>query len=198
MSESGVKTLKSSRWLGSASAKIVNVLMFNAAWFAILLTQSSFIAPIIVVLSLFAHFQVMGKGKPELLLIAGVTSLGFVIDQTLFGTGVFNLEGKAALAPLWLTCLWPVFATTLMHAFDWLRGKVIVSSVVGAVGGCLSYIAGVRLTIIDFGSALWGPIIIAALWAIIFPLFLKISEKITEANSSDSNEGSPAEQRSQQ
>lgn len=198
MMKSWVNNVKSSRWLGSASAKVVNVLMFNAAWFAILLTQSSFIAPVIVILSLFAHFQVMGKGKPELLLIAGVTSLGFVIDQTLFGMGVFNLAGKAALAPLWLTCLWPVFATTLMHAFDWLQGKLILSSVVGAVGGCLSYIAGARLTLIDFGSALWGPLIIAALWAIIFPLFLKISEKITEAPSSDAKEGSPAKQRSQQ
>ena len=198
MMKSWVNNVKSSRLLGSASAKVVNVLMFNAAWFAILLTQSSFIAPVIVILSLFAHFQVMGKGKPELLLIAGVTSLGFVIDQALFGTGVFNLAGKAALAPLWLTCLWPVFATTLMHAFDWLQGKLILSSVVGAVGGCLSYIAGARLTLIDFGSALWGPLIIAALWAIIFPLFLKISEKITEASSSDAKEGIPAKQRSQQ
>ncbi|MDG2045899.1 MAG: DUF2878 domain-containing protein [Halioglobus sp.] len=193
-----VNNLKSSRWLNSASSKVVNVLMFNAAWFAILLTQSSVIAPMIVALSLFAHFQVMGKGKPELLLIAGVTCLGFVIDQILFGMDVFNLSGKAAPAPLWLTCLWPVFATTLMHAFDWLQGRIIVSSVVGAVGGCLSYIAGVRLTQIEFGSAMWGPLIIATLWAIIFPLFLKISEKITEANSSIVNEKSPAAQRLQQ
>ena len=190
-----VNNLKSSRWLGSASSKVVNVLMFNAAWFAILLTQSSVIAPMIVALSLFAHFQVMGKGKPELLLIAGVTFLGFVIDQILFGMDVFNLAGKAAPAPLWLTCLWPVFATTLMHAFDWLQGRVIVSSVVGAVGGCLSYIAGVRLTLIEFGSGMWGPLIIATLWAIIFPLFLKISEKITEANSSIVDEESLAAQR---
>ncbi len=198
MSESWIDNLKSSRWLGSASTRVANVVMFNIAWFGILLTQSSIVAPVIVIISLFAHFRVMGKGRPELFLIAGVTALGFVIDQTLFGSGVFNLAGHSALAPLWLTCLWPVFATTLMHAFDWLQGRLVLSSAVGAVGGCLSYIAGVRLTVIDFGSALWGPVIIAALWAVIFPLFLTASAAVSNSNNNAPSEGSPGEQRSPQ
>ena len=52
--------------LGSpALAKIANVLMFNVSWFAILLTQSSFIAPVIVLLHVSAHFYLMGKEDPN-------------------------------------------------------------------------------------------------------------------------------------
>jgi hypothetical protein len=185
------------RWSGPASVKIVNVLMFNISWFAILLTQSSLLAPIIVLLNLSAHFYLMGKGKPELLVVAGVTAFGLVVDQLLFATGVFNLEGKATYAPLWLTCLWPVFATTLMHAFDWLQTRVILSIIFGAVGGTLSYIAGIRLTSIEFGSLFWGPIIIGTLWAVSFPLFLKISAKIARSRHGDVlGAKRPTEQRS--
>ena len=195
MKKSEVNPLKANRWVGAASAKVANVILFNAAWFAILLTQSSLLAPFIVILHLLIHFRLMGKGKPELLFIVGVTVVGLFLDQSLFATGVFNLAGEPSLAPLWLTCLWPVFATTLMHAFDWLQSRVILSSVVGGVGGCLSYIAGVRLTAIDFGSPLWGPIIIAALWVVIFPLYLKISGRILDASNNEPKVDSLGERR---
>ena len=184
--------------LGSpALAKIANVLMFNVSWFAILLTQSSFIAPVIVLLHVSAHFYLMGKGRSELLIVAGVTAFGFVADQILFATGVFNLGGQSTHAPLWLTCLWPVFATTLMHAFDWLQSRTILSSILGAVGGTMSYVAGIRLTSIEFGSLFWGPIIIGTLWAIAFPLFLKISAKMSHHSDGDAlGAKGPARQRS--
>lgn len=191
-----MNVFKSSRWAGPATAKVANVLMFNVSWFAILLTQSSFLAPVIVLLHLSAHFYCMGKGRPELLLIAGVTVFGFAIDQILFAAGVFNLEGQSAYAPLWLTCLWPVFASTLMHAFDWLQNRIILSTIFGAVGGAMSYIAGVRLTSIEFGSLFWGPVIIGALWAVAFPLFLKISAKISRSSDGGALAKSPAGQRS--
>ena len=187
----------SARSGGPALAKIANVLMFNVSWFAILLTQSSFIAPVIVLLHVSAHFYLMVKGRPELLVVAGVTAFGLVVDQILFATGVFNLGGQSTYAPLWLTCLWPVFATTLMHAFDWLQSRTILSSILGAVGGTMSYIAGTRLTSIEFGSLFWGPIIIGTLWAIAFPLFLKISAKMSHHSDGDARgTKGPARQRS--
>jgi hypothetical protein len=161
-----------------APAKFVNAILFNLAWFAIVVTQSSLLAPAIVAVYLVAHFRFMGKGRGELYLIAVVTVLGACVDQLLFGAGVFNLAGQPALAPLWLTCLWPVFATTLMHAFAGFQNRVSLAVVVGALGGALSYTAGVRLTDIDFGSLLWGPVILGILWAVIFPLLLTVAARL--------------------
>jgi hypothetical protein len=81
---------------------------------------------------------------------------------------------------LWLACLWPVFATTLMHTFAGLQNRVFLAVVFGALGGALSYTAGVRLTTIEFGSPLWGPFILGALWAVVFPLLLVFAARLSK------------------
>ncbi len=163
----------------SAPTNIANAILFNLSWIGIVLTQSALIAPVIVVVHLLLHFRIMGKGKGELRLIVGATLCGAVIDQLLFKFGVFNIAGQPALAPLWLTCLWPLFATTLMHSFAAFQNRVLLATVFGAVGGVLSYSAGVRLSAVEFGSQLWGPIIVGVLWAVVFPLMLKWSASLS-------------------
>lgn len=160
------------------SASVFNAVLFNISWFTILLTQSGGMALAIVGLHLVVHFLVLGRGKAELQLIAGISIAGAALDQLLFLLGVFNVAGDTALAPLWLTCLWPVFATTLMHAFDSLQRRPYLAALIGAAGGGLSYVAGTRLTEVEFGSPLWGPLVIAALWALLFPLFLKLAARL--------------------
>ncbi len=91
---------------------------------------------------------------------------------------MFNLAGQPALAPLWLACLWPVFATTLMHSFAVLQNRLLLAAVCGALGGALSYIAGVRLSAMEFASPLWGPVLLGALWAAVFPLLLQVAARL--------------------
>ncbi|MEZ5573937.1 MAG: DUF2878 domain-containing protein [Halioglobus sp.] len=157
----------------SAPRKLANAVLFNISWFGILITQSTVAAVAILVVHLFVHFTCISCNNREWLLVAGVTMIGVLIDQLLFYLGVFTVNGEAALAPLWLSCLWPVFATTLMHAFASLQHRVFLATVIGSVGGALSYVAGTRLTDVDFASPLWGPVIIGVLWAMLFPMFLK-------------------------
>ena len=160
-------------------AKLGNAVLFNLSWFAILVTHSSVIALAILVLHLALPFALLGKGRSEAVLIAGVTLVGAALDQLLFLTGVFTLAGQSALAPFWLACLWPVFATTLMHAFDGLQRRPVLAAAAGALGGALSYIAGARLTAVEFSSPLWGPLVIALLWAVLFPLLLKCAARLS-------------------
>ena len=163
-------------------ASLLNAMMFNLSWFAIILTQSALLAPVIALVHLLLHFRLLGAGKNELALVVWVTLVGMVLDQLLFLLGVFNLSGQPALAPLWLACLWPVFATTLMHAFAMLRGRVVLAIAVGALGGAFSYMAGVRLSAVEFGAPVWGPFIVGATWAILFPTLLLLATKFTVAD----------------
>jgi len=114
---------------------IINVVLFNISWFAIVLSQSAIVAPMIVGIHLVLHWLVMGKGKGELCLIGGVTLCGVVVDQLLFQAGVFNLAGQPSMAPLWLSCLWPIFASTLMHSLAVFQNRIALAAVCGALGG---------------------------------------------------------------
>lgn len=153
---------------------IVNGLMFNITWLVIVITESAVIAPCAALLHVLIHFAVMGKGYLELKVIVQVALIGLVVDQLLFYFQVFTVDGRAALPPLWMFCLWPVLATTLMHAFSALRNRYLLAAALGGVGGVASFIAGTRLTGVAFASALVGPVIIAIVWAALLPLLLQL------------------------
>tara|TARA_R110002049_G_scaffold44030_6_gene129130 strand:+ start:2799 stop:3290 length:492 start_codon:yes stop_codon:yes gene_type:complete len=153
---------------------LINGLLFNVTWFVIVTTESPVIAPIAAALHLLAHFALMGRGYQEVKVIAQVALAGAIIDQLLFYVGVFNVAGRAALPPLWLFCLWPVLGTTLMHAFSSLQSRHLFAALLGGVGGTASFIAGTRLSSVAFESAVFGPITIFVVWAVLFPLLLQL------------------------
>lgn len=167
--------------VSSVPAVLANALLFNLTWFAIVATHNAVMALVIVALHLAAHFALVGRDRGEMLLIAAVSLLGAALDQLLFAFGVFNVAGQDALAPLWLSALWPVFATTLLHAFASLRGRPWLAALIGGVGGAVSYIAGVNLSDVDFAHPLWGPLVLGALWALLFPLLLALSARLSRA-----------------
>jgi hypothetical protein len=154
---------------------LANGLMFNISWFAIVYMHSPYWAPAIAAVHLLCHFSTIGLGMVEARFVLGVSLLGLLLDQVLFAAGVFRSPNSVAFAPLWISCLWPVLATTMMHAFSALQRRPIVASLAGAIGGGASYIAGTRLSDVDFASPLWGPIIMAGLWAVLFPLLLMVA-----------------------
>jgi hypothetical protein len=154
---------------------LTNGIMFNVSWFAIVYMHSPYWAPAIAALHLACHFLTIGRGLMEAKFVLGVSLFGLVLDQVLFSAGVFLSPQSVAFAPLWISCLWPVLATTMMHAFSALQRRYILATIAGAIGGGASYMAGVRLSDVDFGSPLWGPLFIALLWAGLFPLLLNLA-----------------------
>lgn len=98
-----------------------------------------------------------------------------MLDQLLFGARVFLLDGEPSLAPLWLSCLWPVLATTFMHAFESLQKHLTLAAVVGAMGGALSYIGGTRLSDVSFADSVLGPVLLGGLWFVWMPLLLSVA-----------------------
>lgn len=154
---------------------VINGLMFNISWLAIVYTHSPVLAPLFVCAHLVVHFRLMGRGPSEAYFILCVTGLGVFLDQLLFALGIFDIGGVAGPAPLWISCLWPVLATTFMHAFSGLQSRPWLAAIFGAVGGAGSYIAGTGLTDVQFGSANWGPLIMGVFWALLFPTLLLIA-----------------------
>lgn len=168
---------------------LANGLMFNISWFVIVYMHSAYWAPAIAAAHLLFHFSTIGRGWVEARFVFVVSLLGLCLDQVLFSAGVFRSPHSATFAPLWISCLWPVLATTMMHAFSALQQRYTLASIAGAIGGGASYIAGTRLSDVDFGSPLWGPIIMAVLWSALFPLLLQVARSKMSAeiaNNADS------------
>lgn len=156
----------------SLAVVLANGTLFNLSWLAIVLTHSALLGPVIVLLHLAVHFRFFAYGMVEAKYILIVAVAGLLLDQLLFLSGVLASAGGALLAPLWLSCLWPVLATTMMHAFSGLQTRRSLAALVGAIGGALSYMAGTRLSDVAFGSEFWGPIALGIAWAVLFPALL--------------------------
>jgi hypothetical protein len=106
-----------------------------------------------------------------------VTATGMLVDQLLFILRVLVSDAGAA-APLWLSALWPVFATTCMHAFARLGRDLRVAALVGGAGGYASYRVGVGVSDIAFGCSPGSGLVLAALWGVLFPSLLVLSNTL--------------------
>lgn len=157
-----------------------SAVLFNISWLAIVASQSNAVAPAVVVAHLLVHFWLLGRDAGEVRLVLLLSALGFGLDHLLFSAGLFTVAGGAGGAPLWLSCLWPVFATTLCHAFHPLWGRIPLATLAGAVGGTGSYIAGTRLTAVAFSDPLWGPVALAILWGLLFPALLALAARMVK------------------
>jgi hypothetical protein len=169
----------------SLRQKLGNGLLFNLSWLLIVASHSLAIALPVAALHLAIHFAWLGRGHGELSLVCWVSAFGLLLDQLLFTTGLFTLNGQWSLAPLWLGCLWPVLATTLGHAFRGLWDHPALSAVLGAVGGATSYLAGTAMTEIDFGNAVYGPVLVALLWAGLFPGLIYMARTLLQESPGD-------------
>jgi hypothetical protein len=159
---------------------IGNGILFNLSWLLIVGSASAILAPLVAIGHVALHQLWIGRGGRELALIGGVAVFGLLLDQLLFAVGLFTVNGQHALAPLWLSCLWPVLATTLGHAFSGLQQRPLLAAVLGAIGGFTSYTAGTAMTDIGFAHPLAGPIAIAAIWACLFPALALVARRTLE------------------
>jgi len=162
------------------SRALLNGLLFNASWLAIVYFHSNPVALGVTAAHLAIHLRTIGYGGREAAFIGAVTLLGCVVDTLLFASGVLLVDGQPAMAPLWLGCLWPVLATTMGHAFASLRSHLWAAVLLGAAGGWGSYSLGIALTPVDFAAEPAGPLVLAGLWAILFPLLVHFASRLEE------------------
>lgn len=151
---------------------LINGLMFNLSWLVIVANHSDALAMLVVAVHLCLHFLLFAGGWREALLVLGVSLVGYVIDQWVFLSGILVQTSGLTSPPLWLSCLWPVFATTLLHLFAFLINRPLLAIPLGALGGSLSYVAGSRLANVQFVAWPEGPLVLALLWALLMPFLV--------------------------
>jgi len=161
--------------------KAINVVLFQAAWFAAVLGAAKemlWLGPLAMLPTLAIHLALQEdrKGEVKLLLAAGL--LGFLFDSAFVAGGVFTPLRHLfphPLSPPWMICLWLNFAATLNVSMTWLRDRYILAAAFGAVGGPLAYYSGAKLGATEALPTMTGMLLLAIGWGVMTPLLVLLA-----------------------
>ena len=147
------------------------LLLFQIGWFCCVIGGDAVAVPATtLILSIHAVFFV--ENQREWLLIAGVAAIGWFVDSglTYFSVLEFNVQPILQI-PIWLICLWLLFATTLNHSLRWLSHHPLLAPIIAAVCGPLSYLGGSALAGVKIAEPLWQSLLLLAVsWASVIVL----------------------------
>lgn len=161
---------------------LINAVLFQAGWL-ICVFFGSLLGALATALILSFHFWVIvrphdrafeAKTLALALVVGFFVELGFVWFQVLL-----PVDGSQ-WPPLWLLMIWLLFATTLNCSLSWLKGRLALAALLGAVSAPGSYYGGAALSpAMDFSSPSYGLVVIALCWALLLPLLFFIIQLLT-------------------
>jgi hypothetical protein len=163
---------------------LVNIIGFQAGWFAAVLGAGSgmpWIGVIVVPIVLAVHIALSPDRKTEGLLLLSAGAIGFCIDTFLILTGVFTLAPHLLpfpFSPPWMVLLWMDFATAINVSLQKLHGRYVLSTVLGAIGGPFAYYSGAKLGATTSIPGTADLLVISVAWAAAVPALYWIAGKI--------------------
>ena len=130
---------------------VYNIVAYQAAWFACVLGAAygmPWIGAAVCFAVVAAHLALTRERAVELKLIGAAIFIGLLVDTALLRSGhLWFVSGTwpTGVAPYWMLSLWAAFATTLNHSLRWVVRRPWMSTLLGAIGGPLAYLAGAKL-----------------------------------------------------
>ena len=163
---------------------IQNFILFQIGWFSCVISGAtpgySLVGVIAVAIIVAVHLLRADDVSQEAILIVAAMLIGTLWDSSLVQAGLFEFPHSAAingLAPFWIIAMWGLFATTLNVSLKWMKGKYLLASAFGAIGGSLAYYAGHQLNAVDFSDTRSALLAVAAGWAVIMPALMALSQR---------------------
>lgn len=158
--------------------KLINFITFQVGWFSCVLSAANgmpWLGLVVVSAIVVNHVARASWPAHEAQLVFLAVVFGLVFDSLLVSTGWLRYSNDALLsniAPYWILAMWALFATTLNSSMSWLKNKLILASVLGAIFGPLSYMAGQRLGAIELVDSSKATIALALIWSMAMPLLM--------------------------
>jgi hypothetical protein len=161
---------------------ILNVVVFQAAWFACAYGASHGTPAIGVAgcaVALAVGLATASNWKALALLSAALGLYGFIAESLMVSAGVIAYRSPGpidGIAPFWIVALWMAFAALVTTSLAWMRGRPILAVVLGGLVAPVSYWAAERFDALTLSEPLWtGLLAIALTWAIAMPAALRLS-----------------------
>lgn len=160
-----------------ATNPIANAVWFQSCWFSGVLLQHP---PYLLAALLILHFVSHVDPRRALCKMFPIAFIGIVLDSVLTAAGVFVFSDQLTVGiPLWLWGIWVAFVASFDLSLSFLKGRLWLASLLGAVSGTASYVAGMKLGAVTFGYSL--PLTVGVLsmtWAIVLPLLLVLHNSL--------------------
>jgi hypothetical protein len=163
---------------------LINILGFKIGWLSSVVgaaTQMPWLGPVMLLVVLAVHLRQAERPDLEIGLVIACGVIGAWFDSILAATGWVSYPSGQIdphVAPYWIVAMWMLFATTLNRSMSWLKGRLALAAVMGAVAGPMSYYAGSRLGGIVFESPLPATIALSIGWAAIMPVVVVLAERM--------------------
>lgn len=156
---------------------IVNVILFQAGWFAAVKLGSSgqgaLGASLMLILASTSLFLSIHR-KEKFLFMLVVALLGTCLDSLMLALGAFDFVSDSGLPwryPIWMTALWYGFASTIDESLAWLESNKLLQVLFGFFGGAASYYIGAQFGEMFFPKGLEISLFLIGLfWAVAVPL----------------------------
>lgn len=142
----------------STNFKIANAIFFQLGWFVCILTNNviSIGFTLAFVLVNFYSMYVLTKKlalKQEIAWLMLCLAVGFTCETVFFNSGILELTPAAALPissgltlpPIWLLCLWILFAQTLRTSLSFIFSKPLITCLLALLFAPCNYFAGANL-----------------------------------------------------
>ena len=162
----------------------LNLIAFQIGWFACVFGAAHSIpvlGPMVVLVVIALHLFLSKRPYRELSLIGIAGLIGLSWDSFLVIAGLVAYPSGMiidSLAPYWIIAMWMLFATTLNVCLRWLRKKYLLSLVLGAFLGPLTYYSGAKIGGISLLNQMDSLISIGLGWAVILPLLSELSRRL--------------------
>lgn len=158
--------------LGDRRYLVVNTISFQITWLLCVL-GGSWVAVVVTGAVVALHLKVVRDARREALFLTQCAAIGFMCDLLLVQGGVMTTA--SGMPPVWLTCLWILFGTTVGYAMRVFHGRLWLSVAGGALFAPLSYFGGARLAGVPLMQPEWfALLVIAMFWAVVFPLLIHL------------------------
>ena len=170
------------------SRTLINFFAFQVGWFSCVLGAANglpWLGVLVVCLIVSLHIRSADQPAHEIQLLVLSVILGLVFDSLLVSSGWVRYPSGmmvAGIAPYWILAMWALFSTTLNLSMAWLKNSLVLASVMGAVFGPLSYLAGQRLGAIELVDSRSSMIMLAIIWALVMPILVFAASRAVGAS----------------
>lgn len=160
--------------------KLLSFVFFQLGWFACVLGGAHglpFLGSAVALLIVALHVSLAHEKRTEIALVVVASLLGALSDSLWVALGLVRYTSGTLIegtAPVWIVAMWALFATTLTTTFAWLRGRVVVATLLGAAAGPLAYRGGASLGAAELIEPTWRALASFALtWGLAMPLLVE-------------------------
>ena len=168
----------------SRGVQVANFVVFQMAWFAAVLGAAHQIplwGTVCVIAAIAWHLGVSARPAQEAKLIALACAVGLVVESAVAMQGnVTYPSGQpvAWLAPYWMVALWGELAIALNVTMRWLKRRLWLAALFGAIGGPAAFSAGVGLGGAAFVHKTPALVTLVCIYAVAMPLLVWFSNRL--------------------